>query len=236
MGNNNLDLEQVLERLHHALDNHLPFSLVRIGDGENLVLAQDTVWSLDSVLQERWAIKANRGQKGLNLPNLALRDSVKEAITKADIVGILPYGDSVIKAPDYLKRELTDKILDYYSIQPKATCDACINREMVYSQQFWSLLTNRRILLVTRESEELRHALMSPTYQLTISHTLPFGHYDQMEETLYWLEHNRDQFDLALFTCGVNAVVLAQKTAELTGRAALDFGKAANIILKGSPN
>ncbi|MNW17041.1 hypothetical protein D3C71_2160890 [compost metagenome] len=57
-----------------------------------------------------------------------------------------------------------------------------------------------------------------------------------MDTTLEWFRQNRETFDLALFSCGVNAVVLAQKTAELTGKAALDFGKAGNIILKGTPN
>jgi hypothetical protein len=233
---NDLDTRQVLERLGHALENRFPFSLVRVGDGENLVLAQDTVWPMENVLKERWAIKANKGQKGLNLPNLTLRDAVKEAIRLADVVGILPHGDAVINAPDYLKRPLTDQVFAHYSLQPQATCNACINRELVFAPQFWSLLTNKRILLITREHESLRTALTAHPYRLNVTHALPFGHYDQMEETLEWLRLNRDTFDLALITCGVNAVVLAQKTAELTGKAAIDFGKAANIILKGSPN
>ncbi|MDF2923778.1 MAG: hypothetical protein K0R57_2692 [Paenibacillaceae bacterium] len=231
-----LDTEQVLLRLGHALEARLPFSLVRMGDGENLVLAQDTVWPVEDVLKERWAIKANKGQKGLTLPNYALRDAVREAIGKADVVGILPHGDSVINAPEYLKRQLTDQIFQYYSLSPKAACHACINRDMVYTQQFWSLITGQRIVLVTREAETLRQKLVAPPYSLTVVHALPFAHYGYMEETLQWLSDHRDAFDLVLFTCGVNAVVLAQKTAELTGKVALDFGKAASIITKGSPN
>lgn len=236
MRNPYLDINQVLERIRYALAGKHPFSLVRIGDGENLVMAQDTVWPMEMVLKERWAIKANRGQKGLNLPNLALRDAVRDAIAKADVVGILPYGDSSINAPDYLKRPLTERIFQYYKLQPKATCHACVNRDMVYTQDFWSAITPYRIVVVTREAEALREALIRPPYSLTIPHALSFGHYDQMEETLAWLKDNRDEFDLVLFTCGVNAIVLAQKTAELTGKVALDFGKAASIILKGVPN
>jgi hypothetical protein len=34
----------------------------------------------------------------------------------------------------------------------------------------------------------------------------------------------------------VNAVVLAERTAALAGKVAIDFGKANNIILKGRAN
>ncbi|MNO04285.1 hypothetical protein D3C81_2252680 [compost metagenome] len=82
----------------------------------------------------------------------------------------------------------------------------------------------------------MKEALTAPPYSLNIVHTLPFGDYSQMDTTLEWLKQNRETFDLVLFSCGVNAVVLAQRTAELTGKAAMDFGKAGNIILKGTPN
>ncbi|WP_428994092.1 hypothetical protein [Bacillus cereus] len=50
------------------------------------------------------------------------------------------------------------------------------------------------------------------------------------------LKTSKDQFDIALICCGVNAVILAQKVAEVTGNVGLDFGKAANILIKGTPN
>lgn len=231
-----LSTVQVLEKLNQALLQRRPFSLVRIGDGENLVLAQNSVWAMELVLKERWAIKANRGQKGLHLPNLPLRDAVRDAVAKADVVGILPHGDTSIIAPAYLKRPLTDQIFQHFSLKPKAICDARINREMLFTQQFYSVVTPRRIVLVTRQPEPLKQTLTAPPYCLNIVHTLPFGDYSQMDATLEWFKQNGDTFDLALFSCGVNAVVLAQKTAELTGKAALDFGKATNIILKGTPN
>lgn len=63
-----LEIDEVLKRLKLALDQHHPFSLIRIGDGENLVLAQDTVWPMEKVLQERWAVKANLGQRDYFCP------------------------------------------------------------------------------------------------------------------------------------------------------------------------
>ncbi|MGW8958961.1 GT-D fold domain-containing glycosyltransferase [Paenibacillus sp. NPDC055715] len=231
-----LEIDEVLNHLKLALDQQYPFSLIRIGDGENLVLSQDTVWPIEKVLQERWAVKANLGQKGLFLPNTELRDAVAEAVRKANIVGILPYDDKSIKAPSYMKRELTDQVLNHYGLSPALTCHACLNRYLAETPAFWDMLKNRRILLVTRIAAEVKPVLEAEPYQLHIPYTLAFHQYEQMDATLQWIAVHRDDFDIALFSCGVNAVVLAQQTAELTGKAGIDFGKAINIVMFGKAN
>ncbi|MBT2284472.1 hypothetical protein J7E78_13080 [Paenibacillus polymyxa] len=231
-----LEMDGVLDQLEAALLEERPLSLVRVGDGENIVMSQETVWSTEQVLQERWAIKANLGQKGLTLPNPQLRDEVAASLQRADIVGILPRGDSTINAPDYLKRPLTDMVFAHFGISPPMTCHACVNRELAQNPRFWQMLAGKRVLLVTREIEALRATLISEPYHLSIVTTLPFDSYDQMQDTLEWIQTNQDTFDVALFSCGVNAVVLAERTAALAGKVAIDFGKANNIILKGRAN
>ena len=231
-----LEIDGVLDQLEAAIREQRPFSLVRVGDGENIVMSQETVWTTEQVLQERWAIKANRGQKGLRLPNLQLRDEVAASLQRASLVGVLPLGDLTIKAPDYLKRPLTDMLFAHYGISPALTCHACVNRELVQMPRFWSMLAGKRVLLVTREIEELRAALVQEPYHLNIAAALPFDSWDQMAETLQWIELNQHSFDVALFSCGVNAVVLAERTAALAGKVAIDFGKANNIILNGRAN
>lgn len=231
-----LEIDEVLNHLKLALDQQQPFSLIRIGDGENLILSQDSVWPMEKVLQERWAVKANLGQKGLFLPNTALRDAVAEAVRKANIAGILPYDDESIKAPSYMKRELTDQVLNHYGLSPALTCHACLNRYLAETPAFWDMLKNRRILLVTRIAAEVKPVLEAEPYQLHIPHTLAFHQYEQMDATLQWIAAHKDDFDIALFSCGVNAVVLAQQTAELTGKVGIDFGKAINIVMFGKAN
>jgi len=46
-----------------------------------------------------------------------------------------------------------------------------------------------------------------------------------MEGTLQKVIQIKDEFDIALVSCGVNAVVLTPQIARLTGRVAIDFGK-----------
>lgn len=236
MNSTYLEMQDVLDQLEAALQEKRPFSLVRVGDGENIVMSQESVWPMEQVLQERWAIKANLGQKGLRLPNLKMRDEVAASLKKATIVGVLPRGDSTIKAPDYLKRPLTDMIFAHYGISPQLTCHACVNRELVQVPRFWQILAGKRVLLVTRELDELQAALVKEPYHLDIVSTVAFDNYDQMDETLQWIQTHQDDFDVALFSCGVNAVILAERTAALAGKVAIDFGKANNMILKGRAN
>ncbi|REK53928.1 MAG: hypothetical protein C6W55_13030 [Thermobacillus sp.] len=227
---------QVLQRIAHALKTKSPLSLVRVGDGENLVLAQQTVWPIDAVLKEPWAVKANEGKKGLRLPNLPLRDAVAESIRKADIVGILPFGDRTIHAPDYLKRKLTDRVFRHFRIVPKAVCHACVNRMLATDPMFWKTLAGKRIAVVTHHADAAKRVIENRFRGIRVTLTYPFSDYSQMEQALKFLSDNRNLYDIALFSCGVNAVVLAQRTAEQTGKVALDFGKALHIITKGRPN
>lgn len=231
-----LEMDGVLDQIEAALREKRPFSLVRVGDGENIVMSQETVWTVEQVLQERWAIKANRGQKGVHLPNLELRDLVAASLQRASLVGVLPPGDLTINAPDYLKRPLTDMLFAHFGISPAFTCHACINRQLVHSPHFWNIIAGKRVLLVTREIEKLRATLVQEPYHLNIAAALPFDNYDQMTETLQWIQTNQHSFDVALFSCGVNAVILAERTAALAGKVAIDFGKANSIILNGRAN
>ncbi|WP_059052916.1 GT-D fold domain-containing glycosyltransferase [Paenibacillus senegalimassiliensis] len=231
-----LESRDLLKRMSQALWKKEPFSLVRVGDGENLVLSQDTVWPVSKVLEERWAIKASKGQKGLYLPNIPLRDAVAASIRNASVVGILPYNDDMIKAPDYLKRPLTDQVFRHFDLSPPLICHAGVNRELAEMREFWRLLKQRRILIVTREAEQLHQRLEQPPYSLHIVKALPFDHWGQYRQTIDWITSHAASFDIALFSCGVNAVVLAERTMALTGKIALDFGKAANIVLKGRAN
>ncbi len=221
-----LENEEVLEKIRFALVHKCPCSIVRIGDGENHVLAQNSVWSMKKLLKEGWVTQANKGVKGVNFPNLLLRDQMLEAIKKADVVGILKPNDKIILAPKRIKRELTDKIFAHYKLMPPVTCDALVFRALVNEPAFWKLLRGKRVLLITRNVTEVAALLGKRPYKLSISLKLYFDHYDQMEETLKKISIHKDQFDIALIACGVNAVILAQKVAELSGKVGIDIGKA----------
>lgn len=230
-----LNTEQVFEELRLALEHKKPWSLVRIGDGENRFLAQDSVWSMEQTMKDRWARKANSGKKvkGVTFPNLPLRDLMVESIRQAHVVGLLQPGDKTILAPVQLKRPLTDRLFAYFKLNPPATCDALVFRSLAKKADFWTLLRRQRILLITRNAKRFERILKSEPYQLQITRTIPFSHCEQMPEALEKIAAYQDHFDIALISCGVNAVVLAPKVAEHAGKVGIDMGKALTEFLPG---
>lgn len=241
-----LNGDQVLARIKEALYYRRPFSLVRIGDGENVIMAQKSVWSLKAVLKTPWARRANHPvrtrsarlghkEKGVTLPNLKLRNLMVRSVRKADIVGILPVKDK-IKAPKRVRRPLTNKIFRYYKLKPRFTCDAFINREFASRHEFWEVLRNKRVLLITEHAKRLKDVLQSDPYKLDISGTFLFTHFKQISRTLKQVTAMKDKFDIALISCGVNAVVLAPEVARLTGKVAIDFGKGPKVVFNKKTN
>lgn len=223
----------VIMRIKHAMKHKRALSLVRIGDGENIVLAQNSVWPIKKVMRVPWAIQSTRGNdKGVHLPNIRLRNEVIRSIRKATIVGILPPNDRIIRARHYLKRPLTNRVFKYFKLKPRLLCHACVNRMMPHRRMFWNMLKGKRILIINRNPRSIKSILERHPYNLNVTGTIPFSHYRQMNRALRKIRRLKHTFDIALISCGVNAVILAPKIAESTGKVAIDFGKAPKEIRK----
>ncbi|MEK3883085.1 GT-D fold domain-containing glycosyltransferase [Paenibacillus sp. PL2-23] len=227
-----LGKDEIISRLRNALVEKKPYCLVRIGDGENFVLSQDSVYSMEQTLKQLWVQEANKGRKGIRLPNLPFRDQLVTAIREADIVGILAQNDNVIRAHPNHKRALTNRIFQHFALEPKAVCNAIVNRELVQYQPFWSMLAEQgaRVVLVSRWAGGTKQRLIKPPFNLTIPFTLPFERNGMMEDTLRVLEERKDEYDMVLASCGVNAVVLAHQVAVRMGKVGVDFGIGSQII------
>ncbi|MDQ6418329.1 GT-D fold domain-containing glycosyltransferase [Paenibacillus sp. LHD-117] len=227
-----LDKNEIVARLRSALELKTPYFLVRIGDGENFVLSQDSVYTMEQTLSQLWVKIANQGRKGVKIPNLEIRDRMVEAIREADIVGILAQNDRTIRAHPSHKRPLTDKIFNHFQLQPKAVCNAIVNQELIYHKPFWEMLAEQgsRVILISRWAGGTKQRLIRPPYNLTVPFTLTFERYEMMTDTLAKIESRKDDFDIALVSCGVNAVVLAHEIAKRTGKVAVDFGIGSQII------
>jgi hypothetical protein len=216
---------EVLKKIKNALKNKKPFSLIRIGDGENIVLSQGKFMTTKEILNCSWAKRCKSKGKGVNLPNIKLCNQIISMIPKADIVGICRKNNDEVKANSMYKRELTNKIFNYYHLNPPALCYVFINRKMVSHQLFWELLHQYRILLISRWAEQYKKIICKRYTKLkpNIVGCINFTHYDQIPETLEQV--GKYEFDLALISTGVNSLILAPKIAELYGKVAIYFGK-----------
>ncbi|MCA0984940.1 hypothetical protein LCL89_12885 [Halobacillus yeomjeoni] len=224
-----LNESQLIQRIEIALKKNQPLSIVRIGDGENIVLAQDSVWPMRKVLKEPWAQLAMRGKKGIPMLDLTLRDHLVKAIREADIVGVLPIDDKKIFAPSYLKRPLTDQILKHYQITPQLMCDATVMRDCASNSKFWNLFKGKRVVVIYKYAQDFSYKLQKD-YSISVVEKVTFTHYNQLTETLALMEQKKNDFDVALISCGVNSVILASEIAKKTGKVAIDFGKPAQFM------
>jgi hypothetical protein len=220
-----LKVDEVLDLVRTAVKEKKPFSLVRVGDGENIVLAQNSAMSVDKVLKTGWAKLANKGKKGVSLPNIKLRDEMAAGINQADIVGIPFWSKDPIMADRRLKRPLTEAVFKHLGIRPKQVCHTFVNRVFAQKKEFWDMLGEQRVVLISRWAEPVKQILAEPPYQLHIAFTIDFQNYTQINETLKTMEERKDDFDVVLLSCGVNAVLLSPAIAGLTDKIALDFGK-----------
>ena len=227
---------EVLKKINEALKRKKPFSLVRVGDGENIVLGQYTFLPEKEFMNTYW-IKESFGDrdKGTDLPNTPLRAQMIASLKKADIIGVCWQEKNDIRVPDRYKRGLTNKIFDHHRIRPAHLCHVFTNRKLVSYQAFWRLLHNYRTLLISKWAKPFakliahRYATLKPK----IVGCLSFEHYRQIPNLLNQI--GNFQFDLALVSAGVNAVVLTQQIAERYKKVAIDFGKAMMFMLKDSP-
>lgn len=228
-----LSTDQVLGLIGNALNSRTPFSLIRVGDGENLCMSQASVLKHEEIMQERWAqLTIETRSKGVRLPDIGLRDALIRAVKSADLVGIHPWNDKFISTYDRLKRPLAERVFKYHRIQPKLTCNASVTRVFPQNRMFWNMLTGRRVLLISQWATRLRPILTAKPYSLSVVDALPFDFYNKIPLVMAGARKLRGQFDIALVSCGVSAVILAVDLATELGCVAIDFGKASQFMVE----
>ncbi len=229
-----LSTEDVIERIRQAMADGRPLSVVRVGDGENICLAQYKVWSIRKTLGTRWAkLSRTTNWKGVRLPNVALREQLIASIKKADIVGIPYENDQEILAKQHTLRPLTDRCFRRYKIRPKAVCHTFVNRHMVEYESFWEMLRGKRAVVISRWAGSLKRWVGTKynDFDIDFVKLIRIDRFEEIPKVLRKME--RVDCDIVLISAGVNAVILAERLAREQGRIAIDFGKSAVFMVKG---
>ncbi|WP_229520717.1 GT-D fold domain-containing glycosyltransferase [Paenibacillus sp. GM2] len=216
-----LTTSDVSHELEEALKSGRPFSLVRLGDGELLTLAYDTVMSGEEV--RRWG--SFLSYAGVNLPDSHVRLALAEAISSASIVGI-----PKSRHPSYqglLFPVLRHFGIDYGSLKlTSSTINYALNEEGELRQ----LLTGRKVLLIGNETPGLAKHLQSLGIQVR-GIIAPVLGVSDVQRVMNQIAHI--DFDIAFVAAGVAAVILCARIANELGKAALDMGHLANKITSG---
>ncbi|WP_366924155.1 hypothetical protein MFMK1_001108 [Metallumcola ferriviriculae] len=222
--NEMFSVAQVMERLQAALVQQEPHSIIRIGHAEMYVMSINT-WPEITNWPDR--IKAfDRYLKycGITGKRKSINDSLIRAVLKADIVGT---GDHI----EFWRLQM-EKIFRYYGIRPEQTCSAWVSQKMIATREFFDVIRGKRIVLVGRRAKE---AVAKFEYHgVKVVQTRGLEGFEEVETTLNWFEGIPD-FDIALVAAGVPATTICPAIAELTGRIAIDFGHALDLIIDGQP-
>lgn len=211
--------EQILQRIRYSLRNKVSFSLVRIGDAENQILAQGVIYNEKQINLIAWANDEN--YTGITLPNYEARDKMIQSLKKADMVGVLDRNEV------YTWKPLTEKLFPIYDIRPKQICSAFVNTNWPDNYEFISLMKSCRLLLIGKPAEAFAQFLYS-RYRVNTAAAISIKNYSEITDVLS--RTSNIDYDLALLSAGSNAVILAAELAR-RGKVAIDFGHAMDIAL-----
>ncbi|MGE5543878.1 MAG: GT-D fold domain-containing glycosyltransferase [Bacillota bacterium] len=202
--------EVMVEHIGYSLFSGRPFSLIRLGDGELMVLAQEFVYSLDWI-EKNVPWRGSNTYCGVKLPNLELRDRMIESITKADMVGVFADDD------------FTCQVFRALGIQPRSICYAFENVYLPMFKPFVDLIRRYPPLLVGRPAEQFARFLYEKL-GVVVPGTVSIDGYEEIDSCIEAMA--RIGHEWSLVSAGCNATVICTTMAEQWGKVAIDFGHA----------
>ncbi|EFM08964.1 hypothetical protein PaecuDRAFT_4429 [Paenibacillus curdlanolyticus YK9] len=216
-----LDTETVYHELEAAIRDSQPYSVIRIGDGELMALAQDVVYPADFILKEAPFLP----YAGVNPPDLSARDLLARAVSSANIVGV------PLSRRNYFQPLLYPVLRAHgISVHQLRLTSSTINYSLFQSGLLEPLLRGKRLLLIGNTCPSLANVLHGLGY-IVSGIIAPVRGIADIERVM--AETRAAQFDLALVAAGIPATVIAWRIAEELGKVALDFGHMADAIVKG---
>lgn len=216
-----LSAAQVAGMLHEALESRRPFSVVRLGDGELLTLAHDLILPADEAKRRGPFLP----YAGVELPAPQVREVLAAALRKADIIGV-PQS----RHPSF--QGLLAPVFSRYGLEAASMrlAFSTVNYELAEQGLLRPLLWGKRVLAVGNRAEGLGRVLQDSGIEVAGIVTPVLGVYDA--ENVLAQAAGYD-FDLALVSAGIAAVILCTEIAERLGKPALDFGHVANQMESG---
>ncbi|MDF2645380.1 MAG: hypothetical protein K0Q73_1185 [Paenibacillus sp.] len=210
----------IYELIRNALEFRKPLSIIRLGDGELLTMAQG-IQSSDQLHKDGTFLN----YAGVDLPDYAAKDMLLQSVMQSSIVGI-PRSRFRTFLP------LAISIFENYGIpyRSMALTISTINYSLYVEGFLMDLLTGQRVLLVGNTTEGLKEKLMAKGIHI-VDAIFPVQGIHDVHRVMNEI-YARD-FDLALVSAGIPAVVIVQRIATELGKVAIDFGHLSDKISNG---
>lgn len=212
---------EVAAALGAALDASRPLSVVRLGDGELLTLAHETVLPTEEAKRRGHFLP----YAGVELPAPGVREALASALRKADIIGV-PQS----RHPSF--QGLLYPVFSHYGLDPRGLRLTFSTVNFVLAEQglLLPLLQGRRVLVCGNKAEGLARVLRENGIEVSGVVSPVNGVHDT---EIAVLAASGYQFDLALVAAGIAAVMICAEIAARLGKPALDFGHVANKLESG---
>ncbi|AKL95230.1 hypothetical protein CACET_c17820 [Clostridium aceticum] len=219
-----LSADEVTEKMYTAYRKKQGLSIVRLGDGEALALAQEVVLSCDEIKKRKWLPYA-----GLTVPDLKSRDELAASVKRADIVGV-----AMNQLPDFTPLLLKGFEAHHIDIKQMTLTNACINYFLMENQRFKKFLLQNpkpRVFLIGNKVDRLLPFLTKEGVRVVGLLKAVRGLKD-CSKIVKLTSLYRDRFDVVLVSAGIPAVIISERIAKEYNVIALDFGHAADLIIK----
>jgi hypothetical protein len=212
------DHSRVISIIEKALAQKKSFSLGRFGIGEISFLS----WPTNPLLLE--SFKRYQSYAGITCSPQLIKDELVTALKTVDMAGLV----ASWKLDDWAMQ--TNRVLEQLRIMPRTICCAWVMHDMVRDGSVWHLLNKKKVILLGRRSMEAAPILKEKGVYVTGAVSL-----DGYEELANVSQSalNDLEWEIALISAGVPATILAPRLAKASGRIAIDFGHALDIILDG---
>ena len=127
--------EIIMDTINDCISNQLPFSLIRIGDGELTVMSQDLALT-QQWLRKNVAWYDGYDYCGVKLPDYDMRDKLIQSVKDADVIGVFP------------NDEFINRCFSAITFKPEKVCYAFANVGWCYRKKFVDLIKQYPPLLI----------------------------------------------------------------------------------------
>lgn len=211
----------VYTEIIQALDQRLPLSVIRLGDGELLTLAHDMVISAEQARHMGPFLP----YAGVILPDGAARKALADSLRQASIVGI-----PESRHPSFqglLFPVLKQLGIPYYDLRMTSST---VNYALHEQGLFYQMLRGRKLLLIGNKAAGLANVLSGHGLEV-VGIVTPVNGVHDVRRIMGQISDI--DFDLALVAAGVAAAMICTAIARELGKVSFDTGHLANLLESG---
>lgn len=215
-----ITVDEIVNIIVRSVKAKTPLSLIRIGDGELSVMAQNIVLPVDYLKKSAaWNSTDYCGvclKQDMN-NNYEIRDKCIDAVKNADLVGVFPNG------------EFTNKVFSAIHFKPAKVFYAFGNLIFCAKKSFVDLIISNPPLLIGKLAGDFAEYIEKVLGVRAAGYYTDIRCPEDIDRTLEYMANT--PHDWSLVSAGVNADIIAPMAAKKYGKVCIDYGQGMSVLL-----